>query len=131
MIAQPRNLLEWEMKLHFYPIPFPDRLIMQRAQRYYQNLCLSVAEAADLESESKVAGRFAVTKKFVWYWNSKLNDANFHPGELGGAHNTKFDAGAQILVERILWELIQIDDKMTNTAYAAIMTDCGVPVDRK
>jgi hypothetical protein len=126
-----KRILESDNFSHPYPLIFLLLQIMKRAQRYYENLCLSAAEAAQLDSESKVADRFAVTKKFVAYWNQKLRDPAFHPGELGGAHNCLFTLEGQALMERLLWELVQIDDKLTNTAYAQALSEIGPAVDRK
>jgi hypothetical protein len=104
---------------------------MSRAQKYYYQLCYKVGEAGQLDSDSKVGDRFGVTPAFVKYWKTKFADPSFHGGELGGAHNCKFTADGQKLVEWCLWELVQINSQLTCTSYALYLTQIGISVDRK
>jgi hypothetical protein len=104
---------------------------LARAQFYYENLCLEVGRAAQVDSDSKVAKQFKVTPAFVKYWSTKFTDPLFHAGELGGAHNCLFDEEAEIVVQTVLWELVKLDDTLNDTEYAALLTGGGIAVDRR
>src|SRR5688572_26865332 len=62
-----------------------------------------------------------VTRGYARYHLEKFVDPNFHAGELGGAHHTKFSAAEQIVAEGLIWSELLLDPRLSPKKVAARM----------
>jgi hypothetical protein len=102
-----------------------------RFEKWTTNLRVVVGQDAQLLPDAEVERKHGVTARFVKYWGEKYRNPLFHPGELGGARHTIFDDAAQLYAEGVLYMLLVIDSRRTNTELARALREVGLPVDRK
>jgi hypothetical protein len=100
-----------------------------RDQQTYEKLCTDVGLDAVVDGVAATMRRYRKPRGFVRYWREKALDANFHSGELGGAHNTRFSEDGQLAAEHALWTLVQADSRRTAASYARSLKSQGLPVD--
>lgn len=102
-----------------------------RAQKYYELLAFNVGRDAQQFPESAIERRYGVTRGFVRYWAEKYANPLFHSGERGGAQNNLFTPAAQLLVEGVLWQLVEENCFRSKTTYARRLRNLGIDVDRR
>ena len=102
---------------------------MSRAKGHHNHLAVLAGTIANTHGDA-IARRVTGKKRgFVQYWNRKLNEPDFHPGEVGGARNVKFDEIGQESVVALLAAEVARNPRQTLRELAGYLHNQGYDVD--
>src|SRR5687767_7988690 len=104
---------------------------MNRSSKYYNVLATWAGTVAAVFGPGFAVQTLPVTRPFARYWSRKLVDPTFHPGEVGGARNMKFDDLDQEAAEALLFVAVKREPRKGLENFATSLSDQGYPVDKQ